>query len=340
MSGVLIEDFMPELRRDPVLGRWVIVATERATRPSDFKVEEPPTEAPFCAFCEGNESRTPPETFALRPDGSPPDTPGWEVRVVPNKFPVLSGGSRRKKGVGIYDRMEGVGAHEVVIETPEHMTSFTPLPDAHVAKIVSAYQARLGELKRDERMVYGMIFKNVGRAAGASLEHTHSQIIVTPVVPRTVMQEMEGCRRFYDYRGRCLFCDMVEQEEAEERLVMDHDGFLAFCAYASRFPFETWILPKRHSSHFEGIAPEEAENFAHVLKAVLKKIETAIAGGPYNFIFHTSPFNVGEIEHYHWHVEIIPRLTRVAGFEWGTGFYVNPVAPEQAAKFLREAKGD
>ena len=315
----------------------MIVATERATRPTDFKVEAPAIEAPFCTFCEGNESRTPPETFAVRPAGTAPDTSGWEVRVVPNKYPVLSEGRRAKKGLGIYDRMNGIGAHEVVVETPEHLSSFTPLPDAHVAKVVSAYQARLRELKRDERMVCGMVFKNVGRAAGASLEHTHSQIIVTPVVPRTVMQEMEGCRRFFDYRGRCLFCDMAEQEAEEERLVMDHGGFLAFCPYASRFPFETWILPKRHSSHFEAISTDDVDEFARVLKAVLARIEKAIQNGPYNFIIHTSPFNVGEIEHYHWHVEIIPRLTRVAGFEWGTGFYINPLAPERAAGLLREA---
>jgi len=332
---------MPELRRDPVLGRWVIIAIERARRPSDFKPEPAAPPPDFCPFCEGNESKTPPETFAFREAGTAPDTPGWRVRVVPNKFPVLGiEGDLGKKGHGIYDMMNGIGAHEVVIETPGHATSFTALPDGHVADIVRAYQARLLDLQRDKRMVYAMVFKNVGKAAGASLEHTHSQIIVTPVLPRTVMQEMSGCERFYDYRGRCLFCDIVEQELSESRVVLDREGFVAFCPYASRFPFETWIVPKRHESHFEKITPDEVGHFAGVLKETLLRIETAIAGGPYNFIVHTSPLDKGDIEHYHWHVEIIPRLTKVAGFEWGTGFYINPVPPENAAEFLRDQELD
>ena len=333
---------MPELRRDPVLGRWVIIAVERARRPSDFKVEEAPPPPDFCPFCGGNEAKTPPETFAFRKEGTAPNTPGWRVRVVPNKFPVLGiEGDLGKKGHGIYDMMNGIGAHEVVIETPEHMTSFTPLDDAHVADIVRAYRARLLDLQRDSRMIYAMVFKNVGKAAGASLEHTHSQIIVTPVLPRTVTQEMMGCLRFHDYRGRCLFCDIVEQEISENRVVLDHGGFISFCPYASRFPFETWIVPKRHASHFEKISDDDINEFAHVLKETLRRIESAIAGGPYNFIIHTSPFDAGDLEHYHWHVEIIPRLTKVAGFEWGTGFYINPVPPENAAEFLRdEAPGE
>jgi len=330
---------MPELRRDPVLGRWVIIATDRARRPADFQLEPPEAPPDFCPFCEGNESKTPPETLAFREEGTGPNTPGWQIRVVPNKYPVLGiEGEVGKKGHGIYDRMNGIGAHEVVIETPEHKTTFTHLDDDHVADIIRAWRMRVYDLQRDKRMVCAMIFKNVGRAAGATLDHTHTQIIVTPVVPRTVLQEMEGARKFFDYRGRCLFCDIVEQEVGEGRLVFEHGNFVAFCPYASRFPLETWIVPKQHESHFERLTPQDITEFAHVLKQTVLRIEGAIASGPYNFIVHSSPLNVGEVEHYHWHVEIIPRLTRVAGFEWGTGFYINPVPPESAAEYLRELK--
>ncbi len=330
---------MPELRRDPVLGRWVIIAVERAKRPSDFGHAEEPSQAEFCPFCEGSESKTPPETLAMGRRGSAPNAPGWQVRVVPNKFPVLRvEGDLGKRGHGVYDVMNGIGAHEVVIETPKHLTTFTSLSDSHVANVLRACKMRLLDLRQDKRLLYAMIFKNVGKAAGASLQHTHTQIILTPVLPRTVMQEMDACRKFFDYRGRCLFCDIVDQESGEERIVMETDDFISFCPYASRFPFETWIVPKVHASHFENIDDRQTGDLAGILKGTLQKIETAIAGGPYNYIIHTSPLNKGDLEHYHWHIEIIPRLTRVAGFEWGTGFYINPVPPENAAGFLRETE--
>lgn len=329
---------MPELRRDPVLGRWVIISTEREKRPTDFPVE--PVEInnkAFCPFCEGNESKTPPEILAYRGPGSAPNGPGWRVRVVPNKYPALQiEGDLNKKGVGIYDRMHGVGAHEVIIESPRHEVTITALEDPQVKEVVRAYRDRLLDLRQDARLVCGMPFKNVGRAAGASLEHTHSQLIVTPVVPRTVMQEMAGCRRFYEYRGRCLFCDIVEQEGADgARVAVSTPHFLAFQPYASRFPFETWIVPREHSSHFEDITDEAAGEFAYILKRTLRKIEGALKAPPYNYIVHSTPLPEPRIEHYHWHMEIIPRLTKVAGFEWGTGFYINPVPPESAAEFLR-----
>lgn len=334
---------MPELRRDPVLGRWVIIASERPKRPDDFGDvcdETRPERAVFCPFCEGNESKTPPEILAYRGPDSQPNGPGWRLRVVPNRYPALQiEGNLDKSGVGVYDRMNGVGAHEVVIESPRHVESITDLDEENVRDVFIACRDRLLDLRRDSRMVCGMIFKNVGTAAGASLAHTHTQIIVTPVVPRTVQQEMDGCRRFFDYRGRCLFCDIVEQEHAEgKRTVGEYGNFIAFNPYASRFPFETWILPKRHSSHFEDIQASEAGEFAHLMKTVLAKLEKALSHPPYNYMIHTAPLSVPRMEHYHWHVEVIPRLTKVAGFEWGTGFYINPVAPESAAEFLREVE--
>ena len=332
---------MPELRKDPVLGRWVIIASERARRPDDFRdvCSDDRDKAPaFCPFCEGNESKTPPEILAYREPGSQPNGPGWRLRVVPNKYPALQvEGDLEKRGVGVYDRMNGIGAHEVVIESPKHVESVTELDHETLRDCFVACRDRLLDLRRDSRMSCGMIFKNVGEAAGASLEHSHTQIIVTPVVPRTVQQEMEGSRKFFDYRGRCLFCDIIEQERADgRRIVADHGNFVAFLPYASRFPFETWIVPRTHRSHFEDIEGSEADELAHVLKSSLAKIERALGRPPYNYMVHSTPLSMPRLEHYHWHIEIIPRLTKVAGFEWGTGFYINPVPPESAAEFMRE----
>ena len=328
---------MPELRKDPIIGRWVIIAAERGKRPSDFKTEPAEPSGAFCPFCAGHEDKTPPEIMAYREPGTQRDKPGWRLRVVPNKFPALQiEGHLDKRGVGVYDRMNGIGAHEVIIETPEHHLNITELPTAHIEHVLWAYRDRLTDLKQDRRFTYAMVFKNVGVVAGASLEHTHSQIIVLPTVPRTVNDEMRGAKTFYGYRGRCIFCDIVHQElEAGDRVVMEGEEFVAFEPYAARFPFETWILPKRHASHFEDIEKRSVSELAYCLKTTLQKLQKALNGPAYNYIMHTTPFDLGAIDHYHWHIEIIPRLTKVAGFEWGTGFYINPVPPEKAAEFLR-----
>lgn len=328
---------MPELRKDPVSGRWVIIATERAMRPTDFRSEPQFIKGGFCPFCEGNEEKTPPEIMAYREKGTQSNAKGWRVRVVPNKFPALRiEGNLSKHGEGIYDSMNGIGAHEVIIESPKHITSLTELDNNQVEEILWAYRDRLIDLKKDKRFIYGLLFKNVGTAAGASLEHSHSQLIVTPIVPTSVVHEMNGCEEFYKYRGRCLFCDMIQQELATRaRIVFESDIFVAFTPYASRFPFEVWILSKNHSSHFENLQKLEAEELAHALRTVLRKLEASLEFPPYNYIVHTTPFVLGELEYYHWHIEIIPQLTRVAGFEWGSGFYINTVTPENAAEFLR-----
>ncbi|MCK4299631.1 MAG: galactose-1-phosphate uridylyltransferase, partial [Planctomycetes bacterium] len=280
---------------------------------------------------------TPPEIMAYRESGTAPNSPGWRVRVVPNLFPALQiEGELDKRGEGIYDRMNGIGAHEVIIETPKHALSLSALSNENVEEVLWTYRDRLVDLKKDKRFTYGMIFKNVGVAAGASLEHTHSQLIVTPTVPKIVTEEMKGAQDFYGYRGRCIFCDMVEQElSAGTRVVLEGERFVAFAPFASRFPFETWLLPKRHASHFENLQKLGIAELAVDLKTILAQLEKALDYPPYNYIIHTAPFDVGDLAHYHWHIEIIPRLTRIAGFEWGTGFYINPVAPEDAAEYQR-----
>jgi len=253
---------MPELRREPVSGRWVIVATERAARPTDFETKPQIIKSGFCPFCEGNEDKTPPEILAYRDNGAMPDTSGWRVRVVPNKFPALqTEGEYLKCEEGIYEMMNGIGAHEVIIESPRHIQSLTSLDNGNVEEVLLCYRDRLVDLKSDKRFVYGLLFKNVGFSAGASLEHTHSQLIVTPIVPPLVANEIANAKTFYQHRERCLFCDMIQQEiETDKRIVFSTDNFVVFAPYASRFPFEIWILPKKHESNFENLQGAEAKN--------------------------------------------------------------------------------
>ena len=332
----------PELRKDPIVGRWVIIATDRAKRPLNSKAEPTPLGAEHCPICEGHEDKTPPEILAYRSRDSRPNGPGWRVRVIPNRFPALQvEGELHKRGDGIYDQMSGIGAHEVIIECPRHQTTLAHLSDENIREVLWVYRDRLVDLKKDRRLVYGMLFKNVGALAGASLEHTHSQLIVTPIVPISVWEEMNGALEFFNYRGRCIYCDMIHQEiTGGTRIVLDTPSFLAIAPFASRFPFETWIIPKQHNSHYENIQKNEVEELATVLKTVLLKLEVALDHPAYNYIIHTSPFDSQSLPHYHWHIEIIPRLTRVAGFEWGTGFYINPVPPEQAAEFMQDVEVD
>ena len=331
---------MSELRKDPIVGRWVIIATERGNRPLAPHTEGGLIGAGNCPFCAGNEASTPHEIIAYRDPKSPANGPGWRVRVVPNRFPALGvDGELQKRGVGMYDVMNGIGAHEVIIECPHHELSMARLSVETVREILWAYRDRLVDLKNDPRLVYGMIFKNVGASAGASLEHSHSQLIVTPIVPVNVQDEMDGSDQFYRYRGRCIYCDLVHEELGQaKRVVLDTPNFLCFAPFASRFPFETWIVPKNHASHYENIQRNDIDELGAVLKTILLKLEIALDKPAYNYIIHTSPLDAQPLKHYHWHLEIIPRLTRVAGFEWGTGFYINPVPPEQAAGVLRETE--
>jgi len=331
---------MPELRKDPIIGRWVIIATERARRPSDFKASEEIKTSGFCPFCNGNEDKTPPEVYALRNHSSAPDTPGWSVRVVPNKFPALEiEGDLNKRGEGVYDRMNGVGAHEVIIETPNHNASLGDLSEGEIANVIRAFQARILDLKQDDRFKYMLIFKNHGSAAGASLDHTHSQLIALPIVPKRVSEEIQGAKTYYLYKERCVFCDIIQQETKEGiRVINENDHFICIAPFTSRFPFESWVLPKAHDIYFEDINNQEILSLTKIMKDILTRIKVVLNDPPYNFLLHSSPFYEKDIRFYHWHIEIIPKLTKVAGFEWGTGFYINPTPPENACVFLKEAK--
>ncbi len=328
---------MPELRRDPVVGRWVIIATERARRPSDFPAPRWEKKGAPCVFCAGQESRTPDEVWALRPDGSEPNGPGWLVRVVPNKFPALRiEGELERTGEGLFDRMNGVGAHEVVIEAAGHDAVIERLPVSHLAEVFRAYRDRIRDLAKDPRLEYVMVFKNHGDPAGGSLEHTHSQLIATPIVPLMVEEELSGALQHFRIKQRCIWCDIVRQERRDGvRVIREEGGFLALAPFAPRFPFETWILPVGHRSSFEDTPIGDFPSLAGLVSGVLAGMSRYLGDPPYNFMLHSAPLRTPALDHFHWHLEIIPKLTRVAGFEWGTGFFINPTPPEEAAEYLR-----
>jgi UDPglucose--hexose-1-phosphate uridylyltransferase len=330
---------MPELRKDPIMGRWVIISTERARRPSDFARAREGRKRTACAFCEGHESETPPEVLAYRSDGGPPNSPGWRVRVVPNKFPALRiEGELCRRGEGIFDMMNGIGAHEVIVESPDHTADLADLGEQQIEEVLWAYHDRFYDLTKDPRFRYILIFKNHGAEAGASLEHTHSQLIALPIVPLNVAEELHGARDYFRLKERCAFCDLIRQEiEDHHRLVAENEEFVTVCPFAPRFPFETWILPKRHGSAFEHVTKHEYQNLARALRDLLGRLNRTLQAPPYNYIIHSLPVREPENGDYHWHVEIMPKLTQVAGFEWGSGFYINPVTPEDAAHHLREA---
>jgi UDPglucose--hexose-1-phosphate uridylyltransferase len=331
---------MSELRRDPIVGRWVIVDTDHPNKPEDFEYEQYIPKGGVCPFCYGNESMTPPEINSFRDPNTGPNTPGWQVRVVPNKFPALQiEGELNRTGVGMYDKSNGIGAHEVLIESPYHSKDISDLLSQEVENIIAMSCLRAKDLIKDKRFKYLLLFRNYGHAAGASLEHTHTQIVALPMVPKNVMEEIRGAQNYFEYRERCVFCDIIRQETQEkERIILENKYFLSFCPFVSRFPFEIWIIPKRHNAYFYQMPEEEIPYLATILKDTITRIKKVFINLSYNFIVHSSPVNGNTgIEYYHWHIELMPKLTRVAGFEWGTGFYIDPTPPELAVEYLKAA---
>lgn len=331
---------MPELRKDPVTDQWVIISPGHGRRPADFVRSPVPTtpSGRSCPYCAGNEAATPQEVLAYR-HGSGANQPGWSVRVIPNKIPVLCIEEElEREGEGLFDKMKGVGAHEVVIESPDHVLDMADLPDKAIEQVLWAFRERVHDLKNDQRLRYVLLFKNHGEAAGATEEHSHSQLIALPVVPKRVQEELRGAKRYYKARERCIFCDLIRQEsKTGTRIVLETERFVVLEPYAARFPFETWILPRRHRSHFEEIDGADVENLAWVLKSTLQRIDRALERPAYNFCIHTAPLQDAASPSFHWHIEVTPKVTRVAGFEGGSGFYINPTPPEESAQFLRDA---
>ena len=332
---------MSELRKDPVTGRWVIISTDRRKRPADFRLESVQIAPdPACPFCEGHEAMTPSEILAVRHNGSRPNQQGWDLRVVPNQFPVLRvEGTLDRQGEGLFDKMNGIGAHEVIIETPHHLEQLAGMSDDAIERMLWAVHDRMLDLQRDRRFRYIIAFKNHGAAAGASLDHSHSQIIALPIVPREVRDEVDGAKAHFQAKERCVFCDILRQETREgQRLIAENTDVVAIAPYAPRFPFETWLLPRRHESRFESSPRQESASLARMLGDILRRMNRTLGSPPYNLLIHTAPLVETAGEYYHWHVEVIPKLTKVAGFEWATGFYLNPTSPEEAAQVLRDAR--
>lgn len=330
---------MPEWRKDPIVERWVVIATQRAKRPTDYCCISDKPNPQACPLCVGHEEQTPPEILAFREAGTPANSEGWWVRVIPNKFPAVRSDERLFSwDDGVYQVMNGVGAHEVIVETAVHTNSLVTQTEKQLEEVIWAWRTRSLDLRRDHRLKYILLFKNKGRVGGASLEHAHSQLIATPMVPVDITHELAGTDEYRRQKGSCVYCDIIAQETAQDqRVVIDSERFVSLAPFASRFPFEMWILPKQHMADFGQVVEDDVRDLARVLRLSLAKLAATVCDPPYNIVLHTSPVNAGDFGYYHWHLEILPRLTTMAGFELGTGYYINPTPPEMAARALRDA---
>lgn len=330
---------MSEWRADPVTGQWVIVASDAPVRRRDFDLDEhPPDGDGPCPLCEGKEAVAGREILAVR-NGSAGDGPGWDLRVVPNRVPILrveAGGDAVHDG--LLEHQPGLGAHEVVIESPRHDASwFTMSPD-DLTRVMLAWRDRIADLRRDGRMKAALAFKNHGAKAGARLGHPHSQIVTMPRVPPRIDDELRGAERHHAATGHCVFCDLITQEVAAGvRVVAATPACVALAPYASRSPFETWLLPRRHAARFEAAATSDITAVAGVLHTVLAQMDTELGRPAFNAVLHTAPYASAADAAYHWHLELVPRVLRATGFDIGTGTAVNPVAAEKAARVLRGA---
>lgn len=336
---------MAELRRDPLFDRWIITGSAKGESLEELIPIYKKINSQECPFCEGKEKETLPEVSALRPSGSGANTSGWQVRVIPNRTQALTPqGDLQKRGEGgIYDLENAVGSHEIVIVSPKHLTHFSELSSEEVTQVLKVYRSRLEELSKNALFRYALIFHNQG-GGPVAVEHAHSQIVTLPFVPKTIREEINGAKRYYNFKMRCIFCDIIEQEiETNKRIVLENDDYLAFTPFASRFPFEVWILPKKHGCCFVESDEETFFNLGVVLKNILKKIEKFLVNPPLNFLIHTAPLRYQELDEeeiisdvYHWHLEILPHALPAGGFEWGGDFYLNPPLPEVTAKILRD----
>jgi len=331
---------MSELRKDPIIGQWVSVRTKDSLMPENYvKDDHTQRHAATCQFCPDREHLTPPEVDALRHNGSIANAPGWQVRVVPNKFPALKiEGTLDELRLGLYEQSNGIGAHEVVIENPAHEKNMADYTIDELAAVIEQYQRRIRDLTKDKRFKYIIVFKNYGESAGTSVEHAHSQIIALPMVPKYVLGELEGIGKHYHTHQRCVFCDIIAQEQEEnERIISVNDEFIAFCPYVSRYAFEFWIAPKAHGLKFTAMERASGRALAGILKDALQRLKACLSDPSFNYYLHIAPVNTGGLPDYHWHIEVVPKLRRTTGFELGTGFYVVHTSPEKAAGYLRAA---
>lgn len=329
---------MPEMRKNPLTGKWVILAPERAHRPHGFSHKHI-EHRHDCHFCYGNEHSTPKEVLAYDRENDLPNSPGWDLRVVSNKFPAVdmqkhfSENHNNSMEVSAYAE----GKSEVVIETPHHSKNMAHYSLKQIELVLKSYKERYIALSQEKHIKYVTIFKNNGKKAGASIPHAHSQIIGIPIIPPLIEQELSLAENHYKEKGNCIYCDMISLELKEKsRIVFENDEFISFMPYAAKAPFETWILPKFHSESFEKLNDSQIKNLAEVWKVVLYKLHEALENAPYNYFIHTSPVHENTGSYYHWHVEIIPRTTTPAGFELATGIFINISTPEENVKILEK----
>lgn len=329
---------MSEFRQDPTTKEWIIVASHRAKRPHDFinKQHEPdiPSYEAKCPFCSGNEYLSPNEIFRYPADGNS----SWRVRVVTNKYPVLvlNGGTQHREESDFFNKMSGIGVHDVIIETPVHNRFIYLMTDDEVSELLAVYRERYRQLSTDARIKLIIIFKNHGKTAGTSLVHPHSQLVATPIVPAENNRQFEVAIDYRNDTGRCLYYDIIDHElKFKERVVIDTNEFIVFHPFASRVPFETWIMPKNGLASFGNISMPDLVNLAPVLKMTLQKLHIALANPDFNYAIHTAPVGDEDKDYYSWYIRIVPRLTSIAGFEIGSGMYINTALPEETAEFIR-----
>ena len=330
---------MPEIRYNIITREWVIIATERAKRPEEF-VRANPRRAklePYvaaCPFCPGNERQTPPEKMRWPAEGA------WQVRVIPNKFAALDAGAALlRRSAGLERSISGAGLHDVIIETPAHDKTPALLADAEFEQVIEAYRRCYAEVTSDPRVAHATLFKNHGERAWTSLEHPHSQIVGTPIIPPQVRERMETALRFYDETGDCIFCAMMAEELRNPvRVVEKNDSFVAFIPYAALTPFHLWIFPLRHTATFPEATDAELASLARIVQSVLRRIYHGLQDPDYNLSVRTPPREANGMKYYHWYLSITPRVTRIAGFEIGSGMFINTSLPEKSAEFLRGIK--
>lgn len=338
-----------QVRRDYLLDRWVVIATERSRRPTDFaKREKRKTKRGDCPLCPGNERMTPPAVLVYLESGKEirkaEDKNGvrhkdWLIRCVPNLYPAFTPPKEETSGIQVMkdnDLAVAVGHHEVLVESPVHDDHPADAKKGQLVHVINGYIDRLRVLSSKPYVKSVSIFRNHGLEAGASLSHAHSQIIATPFIPKTVEEELETSRRLWTENQRCIFCDILEKEVEGSRLILENRDYAVFAPWASVHPLEFWILPKKHEATLLEMSPTEVEKFAETLKACMKALKELLNDPPYNFGFHLA-IDRDARKYYHWHLEIYPKLAIWAGFEKSTGIYINTVPPEVAAESLREA---
>lgn len=313
---------MNELRKDYILNRYVIIATDRAKRPDQFKQKKEKTKKGTCFFCPGNEHLTPPEIDRIEKGKK------WLIRCFPNKFPATKprGNPIIRTDNTFFTFSDAVGKHEVIAETPDHSKQLADLPVSHIKLVLQMYIKRINEISQISGIAYVTIFKNQGEESGSSLPHTHTQIIALNKVPKTIQEETDTSKNY----PTCPYCDILNIEKNSYRRIKENDTFVSFTPYASRFPFEAWIFPKRHTTSITELTEQELIDLAAQLKHILKKLKKLNA--PYNFYIHNAPKD----QDLHFHIEIAPRLSLFGGFELGTDDIINVMSPEEAAKFYRK----